>query len=92
MVYATLCTDNPLAIRQVRGLLDLAKRHPVPVVEQAAERVRWSTHNVYHRMKAECERLLSGKPPASAAALTQEHDLIRSLSDYEDHITERTLS
>jgi len=92
VVYATLCTDNPLAIRQVRGLLSLAKRHPNPLVEQAAEQVKWSTHNVYHRMKAECERLLSGKPPATAAALTQQHELIRSLSDYEDHITERTLS
>jgi len=91
LVYAILCSDNPLAIRQARGMLSLARKYPAQI-ELAAELARWSTHSVYQRVKGQCERLTMQTPVCEAMPLTQQHELIRPLADYETLVTERTLA
>jgi len=90
LVYATLCTDDPLAIRRCRGLLSLARRFPSGTVEEAAGRARRRATPRYHHVKELCERIAAGEGQQPDRPLTQQHDLIRPLSDYATLIEERT--
>lgn len=90
IVYAVLSSDHPNAIRRTRGLLSLEKRFGSAVLEEAAISARTTAHYDYHSVKAKCEKLLDGLQ--LDVPLVQEHELIRSLDDYETAFTERTQS
>ena len=88
VVYQALGTDDPLAIRRVRGLLSLARTYGTPLVEEAAARALALRTCNYHTTKALCEQLKNEHPDyhASAGRLTQNHELIRPLSEYDEII------
>jgi transposase len=88
VVYQALCTDDPLAIRRVRGLLSLGRTYGTPLVEEAAARALGLRTCNYHTTKALCEQLKNEHPDyhASAGRLTQNHELIRPLSEYDEII------
>jgi len=89
VVYEALSDTHPLAIRRVRGLLHLSARHGARIAEEAAqEACRTPFLQSYRKMMALCERIASGC--STEKSITQEHELIRSLSDYEALVSERT--
>jgi transposase len=92
IVYTALCSNDPLAIRRVRGLLSLAKSFGKEVAEQAAAQARSIGTGSYRTVKSLCETIVEHGMPPPTAALTQEHELIRPLKDYETNINERNLT
>lgn len=92
LVYQSLCTDDPLAIRRVRGLLSLARYFPKAVVEEAAQQARIYQRLGYHSVKALCEKICESGLPQTQPSLTQQHELIRPLTEYETFISERNES
>ena len=90
VVYEILCTDDPLAIRRVRGILSLAKKYTRDVIEDAAHNALACSRIRYDQFKTLCERYTLNTQNRNNNSLTQEHELIRSLNEYETLITERT--
>jgi len=90
IVYTVLCSNDPLAIRRVRGFLALPKTFGNAVVEQAAENARSTGLISYQTIKAICEMIVKRGPQPDAHALTQQHDLIRPLDEYETMVNERS--
>lgn len=85
VVYQALCSDNPLAIRRVRGLLSLGRSYGAAVAERAAEQAALLKSSSYHMVKALCEKL-KNEPVEHLAVtgrLTQQHELIRPLDEYD---------
>jgi hypothetical protein len=85
LVYQSLCKDDPLAIRRVRGFLSLGRTYGAALAEHAATSVLAMRRGGYHTVRALCEQLKNApdKEQSSAAALTQHHELIRPLSEYD---------
>jgi hypothetical protein len=90
LIYAVLQSDNPMTIRRVRGLLSLEKTFGSAILEDAAVRARNTGRYDYHSVRHLCEQLLQGVK--LDLPLAQEHELIRSLDEYETAFTERTMS
>jgi hypothetical protein len=90
IVYWTLGSDDPLAIRRVRGLLSLGRSYGPAIAERAAEHVRTLKSSNYYMVKGLCEKLKNEYADHNplAGQLTQHHDLIRPLTEY-DHIINR---
>jgi hypothetical protein len=76
----------------VRGILSLPRRFGNAVVENAATEAIARRMLNFHTVKSLCERFSTIAAVPSIPALTQQHDLIRPLSDYETIINERTFS
>jgi hypothetical protein len=89
LVYEVLCTDDPLAIRRVRGILSVAKKYTSDTLEEAARSALGITPLRFTRFKGLCEKYAES-PRATTSVLTQSHELIRSLDEYETLIAERT--
>jgi transposase len=89
LVYEVLCTDDPLAIRRVRGILSVAKKYTSDTLEAAARSALGVTPVRFTRFKGLCEKYAE-TPDTDTPTLTQNHELIRSLDEYETLITERT--
>ena len=88
LVYQTLCKENPLAIRRVRGFLSLGRTYGAAVADHAAARAMSLGKVDYYTVKALCERL-NNEPEnscASSGQFTQSHELIRPLSEYDEII------
>jgi transposase len=88
LVYQALCKADPLAIRRVRGFLSLGRTYGASLVEEAAAgAVAMRTCN-YHTTKALCEQLKNNpeKHRTFAGRLTQNHELIRPLAEYDEII------
>jgi transposase len=85
LVYRSLSSDDPLTIRRVRGLLSLCRSYGAPVAEQAAAQAVSLRSCNYHIVKALCEKLKDGpaEHPVTAPMLTQTHELIRPLDEYD---------
>jgi transposase len=92
VVYRLLGTNDPLAIRRVRGILSLPRRFGNTVVENATTEAIARRMLNFHTVKSLCERFSTIAAAPSVPALTQKHDLIRPLTDYETIINERTFS
>jgi hypothetical protein len=92
IVYRLLGTNDPLAIRRVRGILSLPRRFSDAVVENATTEALSRRMLNFHTVKSLCEHFSTNAAAPSVPALTQQHDLIRPLSDYETIINERTFS
>ena len=56
VVYEVLCTDDPLSIRRVRGILNLSKKYTKEVVECAARDAKISSPIRLHKFRALCEK------------------------------------
>jgi transposase len=94
LVYRALCKDDPLAIRRVRGFLWLGRTFGAAVAEQAAGNAVALESCNYHVLKAFCERMKNApqNEQSRTGMLTQQHDLIRPLSEYEEIVnTERNV-
>ncbi len=90
LVYEILCTDDPLSIRRVRGILSVAKKYPTEVIDNAAQKTLVSSSLGFNKFQALCEKYASEQGCADDnLKLTQNHELIRSLNEYESLITER---
>jgi transposase len=88
LVYQALSTDDPLAIRRVRGLLSLGRSYGAPVVEAAAAKALALGSCNYNTTKAFCEQLKNDPEewPSTSGKLTQAHELIRPLTEYDEII------
>lgn len=76
-----LMNDPHRSIRQVQGILSFARKYDAKVIEQVATICLQNGLNSYRAMKNLLEHKL--KPPQkTAAALTQNHECIRSASEY----------
>jgi transposase len=89
LVYRILSTDEPLAIRRVRGILSLQKNFTLGVIEHACSMAIYRHAYNYRTVNALCQTIKEkgGTPEQS---LTQEHDAIRPLNEYQTLIEERT--
>jgi transposase/ribosomal protein S19 len=86
LVYRILSTDEPLAIRRVRGMMNLLRTFGPEVSDRAAAEALGRHQTNYRAVRAICEQIDAGTPERKAV-LTQEHDLIRPLSEYETVFT-----
>jgi hypothetical protein len=91
VVYRILATNDPLAIRRVRGILSLPKKFDSDVVEQSCSMALFQQSLSYRTIKALCETVVE-KGEVDKQPLTQEHDAIRPLYEYQTIIEERTRS
>jgi hypothetical protein len=90
MVSRILMTNDPLAIRRVRGVLGLLKKFGPEIVDKAAAEARRRYATGYRVVKSLCERIEEGEAIRSeTVTLTQQHELIRPLSEYEFDPDER---
>jgi len=91
LVYDILCTDDPLAIRRVRGILSVSKKFTNEVVDTAARNALSFSPVRLIKFRALCEKYAeNSEDNTGTLQLTQNHELIRSLNEYESLITERT--
>jgi transposase len=91
LVYEILCTDDPLSIRRVRGILSVSKKYDKDVVESAARNTLVSSPVRFQKFRALCEKYATNpQTEENNSTLTQSHELIRSLNEYETLINERT--
>jgi Transposase and inactivated derivatives len=91
VVYRILATNDPLAIRRVRGILSLPKKFDPELVEQSCSMALFQQSLSYRTIKALCETVAKKGEP-DKLPLTQEHDAIRPLHEYQTIIEERTQS
>lgn len=76
------------AIKRVRGIMSLRKDFATHLEEAAG--IALARHNLsYHFVKTLCEALRTGEGNTQDT-LTEEHDLIRPLREYQTHVNERT--
>jgi transposase len=90
LVEKMLIQDHPLTIRRVRGVLSLNKRFDANRLETACAEALTQQVYQYHHLAMLCQTL----PQAAVAplpAITQEHELIRPLAEYQTIIEERSL-
>jgi transposase len=88
LIQALLSRQDVSAIRRVRGVMSLRKNFSAAHLEEAAGIALLRRNLSYHFVKSLCESLHQNKG-AFQEVLTQEHDLIRSLSHYQLHLDER---
>lgn len=88
LIYNILSTNDPLAIRRVRGLLFLVKKFEKVILEEAAEDALRNHNYSFHNVRRICDHLLQAQ--SHKVPLVQENDLIRPLEDYESIFEERT--
>ncbi|MFH0921606.1 MAG: IS21 family transposase, partial [Fibrobacterota bacterium] len=90
LINRTLEDDHPLTIRRVRGLLSLRRMFSQAILEESAGRALRKHHCRYQDFRYLCEAVALYKAP-EPAQLTQQHELIRPLREYESLLVERTL-
>ena len=85
IVYNALCINSPLSIRRARGLLSLTRTYGARLAEEAASRTLALGSCNYQAAKDFCERLKNAAPEEYAAErhFTQNHELIRPLTEYD---------
>lgn len=86
LVYRILSEDSPLSIRRVRGMMSLLRTFGPDVADRAATEALERHTMRFKSVQALCERISSDITSMSSQGrklLTQEHDLIRPLSEYE---------
>lgn len=80
-----LMTDEYRGILRVRGILRLADSINKTIIEEACgDALRFNMHS-YPQIKALCLSILSSKPPAPTLQLTQSHECIRNIEEYQNH-------
>lgn len=89
VVYRIITSENPLSIRQSRGVLSLAKKYSPLILEEACRQALDYQNYRYRNVKQLCEQLRSQKNKQITRTITQEDDLIRPLEEYETFLNER---
>jgi transposase len=91
VVHELLHTDHPLSLRRVRGMMQLLKKYGPRIAETAAGEALKQRNLRYQTLKHLCSELASDESGlrSCGSSLTQEHELIRPLSIYENYL-ERT--
>lgn len=88
IVYTLLSdTDNPLTIRRARGVVYLDKKFSPATLELACYEAIKAHIFTFQFIKGMCQKISEGtdrKP-----AITQNHDLIRSLNEYQTIVTNK---
>jgi hypothetical protein len=90
LVELLLRQNHPLTIRRVRGVLSLNKRFSTARLEAACAEALVQHVYHYHHLAMLCQTL----PQAALLPvpnITQEHELIRPLAEYQTLIEERSL-
>lgn len=83
-----LAAKDQLALRAIQGVVRLKQQYATEVINLACERALKVGSRRYNTVKLMCEDQESIAPaPASAQLeLLQEHEIIRSLAEYQDHL------
>jgi len=80
-----LMTDEYRGILRVRGILRLTDSIDKAIIEEACgDALKFNMHS-YPQIKALCLSILSSRPVASTPQLTQSHECIRSIDEYQNH-------
>ena len=88
LVYKILSGYDPLSVRRCRGILSLKKKYASEVLNNACRQALHDHKYSYGRVKSLCEYFSSSK--TAIKKITQEHELIRSINEYQDIINERS--
>jgi hypothetical protein len=85
LVEHFLMNDEYRGILRVRGILRLAESIEKPVIEEACGDAL--KYNVQHfsQIKTLCLSILATRPAAPAARLTQSHECIRNVDEYQNY-------
>jgi transposase len=88
LIDKLLSREDVGAIKKVRGLMSLRKSFPAALLEDAAG-IALTRHNIsYHFVKSLCESLRQNEGNTQET-LTEEHELIRPLAEYQTHFNQR---
>ncbi|MDP4114105.1 MAG: IS21 family transposase [Bacillota bacterium] len=88
LVYHILTADDPMAIRRTRGILSLQKNFSNETIENACSIAIYRQAYNYPAVHALCETI-SEKGVVEEHLLTQVHDAIRPLEEYQSLVEER---
>ena len=88
LVYKLLSGYDPLSVRRCRGILSLKKKYGAEVLNNACRQALYDRVYAYGRVKSLCERFSSSTKDIKK--ITQEHELIRSIDEYQNIIHERS--
>lgn len=88
LVYKLLSGYDPLSVRRCRGILSLKKKYDTVILNTACRQALYERVYSYGRVKSLCEYLSSTKQ--TTRKITQEHELIRSVNEYQHIILERS--
>ena len=89
LIDKLLMKQEVSGIKRVRGMMRLRQEFSVVVLEDAAGIALSRYNHSYHFVKSLCETLRETGHEL-LAPLVQEHELIRSLSEYQTHLNQRT--
>lgn len=82
LIYKMLSQDDIRAIHRVRGIMNLAKKYPPMIMDEACNYALRRYSYKYYTIKDYCEKL-SQNQDSPDQKLTQEHELIRNISEYQ---------
>jgi len=83
VVFELLSSENPMSIRRVRGMMRLLREYGPEITEKASSQALRSHNLRYQTVLHLCQQIKNGLD-LSFKGLTQEHELMRPLSDYEN--------
>jgi hypothetical protein len=89
LVEHLLSQDHPLTIRRVRGVLSLEKRFGAGRLDAACAEALTQRTYAYHHLVMLCQNM-PWPAVQPAAFITQQHELIRPLSEYQTFIEQRS--
>lgn len=89
LIYKMLSGYDPLSIRRCRGIIALKKKYDLEIVNSACRQALYEHRYTYNQVKSFCEHLSSGII-AKSQKLTQTHDLIRDVTEYQTILFERS--
>ena len=85
LVERFLIRDEYRGILRVRGILRLAESIDKPVIEEACgDALRYNVQRL-SQIKTLCLSIMSTRPAAPAPQLTQSHECIRDINEYQNH-------
>ena len=88
LIDKMLSQEGASTIKRVRGVMSLRKSFPSLHLEDAAG-IALARHNLsYHFVKSLCESLRNNEGNTQDT-LTEEHELIRSMDEYQTHVNQR---
>jgi transposase len=88
LVYKILSGYDPLSVRRCRGIISLKKKYSSDILNNACRQALYEQGYSYGRVKSLCEYFSS--PGKAVKKITQEHELIRSINEYQNIIHERS--
>ncbi len=90
LIDKMLSREDATTIKRVRGVMSLRKNFTAVHLEDAAGIALARRNLSYHFVKSLCESLRNNEGNTQET-LTQDHDLIRSMDEYEAHVNQRMI-